>query len=108
MSLIVYLFHFFVLFFFVSLLRDAKLFNIAVDAEKKKQLELEMQVFSCSLSACTLVPFVTFCLLIELFCFLVAVLFLSRISNIKIQLLNNFTGHQSANTTKIRRVQKFK
>lgn len=105
MSLTVYLFHFF--FVFVSLLRDAKLFNIAVDAEKKKQLELEMQVFSCSLSACTLVPFVTFCLLIELFCFLV-VLFLSRISNIKIQLLNNFTGHQSANTTKIRRVQKFK
>lgn len=107
MSLTVYLFHFFV-FFFVSLLRDAKLFNIAVDAEKKKQLELEMQVLSCSLSACTLVPFVTVCLLIELFCFLVAVLFLSRISNIKIQLLNNFTGHQSANTTKIRRVQKFK
>ena len=67
-----------------------------------------MQVLSCSLSACTLVPFVTFCLLIELFCFLVAVLFLSRISNIKIQLLNDFTGHQSANTTKIRRVQKFK
>ena len=27
------------------------MFNIAVDAEKKKQLELEMQVFSCSLSA---------------------------------------------------------
>ena len=26
--------------------RDAKFFNIAVDAEKKKQLELELQVFA--------------------------------------------------------------
>lgn len=43
MSLIVYL-YFIPFFSFIS--RDAKLFNIAVDAEKKKQLELELQVFA--------------------------------------------------------------
>ena len=81
------------------------MFNIAVDAEKKKQLELELQVLSSSLQYFG--SFATFCLFIELFCFIVTVvvLFLLRVTDIKIQLLMNFTGHQSANTTKIRRVQ---
>ena len=98
MSLIAYLFC-----FFSFILRDAKLFNIAVDAEKKNQLELELQVLSSSLQYFG--SFATFCLFIELFCFIVTVvLFLLRVTD-KIQLLMNFTGHQSANTTKIRRVQ---
>lgn len=81
------------------------MFNIAVDAEKKKQLELELQVLSSSLQYFG--SFATFCLFIELFCFIVTVvvLFLLRVTDIKIQLLMNFTGHQSANRTKIRRVQ---
>ena len=99
MSLIAYLFC-----VVPFILRDAKLFNIAVDAEKKKQLELELQVLSSSLQYFG--SFSTFCLFIELFCFIVTVvLFLLRVTDIKIQLLMNFTGHQSANTTKIRRVQ---
>jgi len=95
-----------ILFFFSLFFRDAKLFNIAVDAEKKKQLELELQVLFCSLLVLWF-PWDILLFFVELFCFIVTVLFLSRITDVKIQLLNNFTGHQSSNTTKIRRVQTF-
>ena len=63
---------YFVFYFFPFTLRDAKFFNIAVDAEKKKQLELELQVLLCS-------PPVLW-LLLDLLPFCIIFLFYSSIS----------------------------